>query len=307
VNKELLSLELKSRPKNFDEFYGNNALKIGLKKAIESRKKRSFLFYGPSGCGKTTLARICANFINAEINEVNAADKGKKDDGRRINFESEYKAFDGRDAAYIIDEPQESSSGFQETLLKTIEEPKSHAWFFLCTTDPQKIKKTLIKRCAGYNVRKFTEKESIKLLKSICKKENKKVDIEILKIIADVNEGAPREMVVALDKIIDIEDKKTQIKLVESGIPSSKNPEIKELCRNLMNGDFEKTNKILNNLEFRYEAEGIRHGILKYFNSCCRKSTDEKFLKIAKWFEENFYDSGYIGLRNACYDACEEE
>ena len=66
------SLDLALRPKNFEEYIGQEKLKNNLKILIEAAKKRNepiehLLFYGPAGLGKTTLAHLMAKEMNAQI------------------------------------------------------------------------------------------------------------------------------------------------------------------------------------------------------------------------------------------------
>src|SRR3989344_359634 len=66
------SLDLALRPKNFNEYVGQDKLKKNLKILIEAAKKRNepiehVLFHGPAGLGKTTLAHLVAREMNAQI------------------------------------------------------------------------------------------------------------------------------------------------------------------------------------------------------------------------------------------------
>ena len=71
------SFENNIRPKKFDEYIGQSALKETLKISIEAAKKRSqpldhLLFYGPPGLGKTTLAGVIANELETKIKITSA-------------------------------------------------------------------------------------------------------------------------------------------------------------------------------------------------------------------------------------------
>ena len=65
------------RPKSFDDYIGQSALKETLKISIEAAKMREkpldhLLFYGPPGLGKTTLAGVIAEQMGAEIKITSA-------------------------------------------------------------------------------------------------------------------------------------------------------------------------------------------------------------------------------------------
>lgn len=72
-----MSFEANIRPKFFDEYVGQSALKSTLKISIEAAKKRELpldhiLFYGPPGLGKTTLASVIATEMNSNIKITSA-------------------------------------------------------------------------------------------------------------------------------------------------------------------------------------------------------------------------------------------
>ena len=71
------SFENNIRPKTFDDYIGQSALKKHLKITIEASKKREktldhLLFYGPPGLGKTTLAGVIANETGVSIKITSA-------------------------------------------------------------------------------------------------------------------------------------------------------------------------------------------------------------------------------------------
>ena len=65
------------RPKDFDSYIGQGALKETLKITLEAAKKRGkpldhLLFYGPPGLGKTTIAGVIASQMGVEIRITSA-------------------------------------------------------------------------------------------------------------------------------------------------------------------------------------------------------------------------------------------
>lgn len=65
------------RPKTFDTYIGQSALKDTLKISVEAAKKRNqpldhLLFYGPPGLGKTTLAGVIAEEMGVDIKITSA-------------------------------------------------------------------------------------------------------------------------------------------------------------------------------------------------------------------------------------------
>ena len=169
---EKMELYRKYRPSTLDEMVGNEATIKSLKAELENGS-HVFLMTGPAGCGKTTLARIMAKEVNAgplSIHEINSAENRGIDTAREIMEQMRYNPSDGDAIVWILDEMHQITSAGQNALLKALEDTPEHCYFFLCTTDPQKLIAPLKTRCSIINVKPLTNEEMTYLLKrtAIC-------------------------------------------------------------------------------------------------------------------------------------------
>ena len=161
----MAALYLKYRPKNIDEL----DLKVAREALSEIVKSgnipHAFLFSGPKGTGKTSAARILSKIVNCEnrkkgaINPCNkcesckSIDKGASldiieldaashrgiDDIRALKEAIKLSPSSSEKKIYIIDEAHMLTTEASNALLKTLEEPPSHALFVLATTNPEKL------------------------------------------------------------------------------------------------------------------------------------------------------------------------
>ena len=78
----LMNLAFRLRPKNLDEFVGQEHL-VGkgkiIHRMIEQNTLSSMIFWGPPGSGKTTLAYIIAKEINVDFHAISGVSAGKED------------------------------------------------------------------------------------------------------------------------------------------------------------------------------------------------------------------------------------
>jgi DNA polymerase-3 subunit gamma/tau len=102
---------------------------------------------------------------------------------------------------YIIDEVHMLSSSAFNGLLKSIEEPPKHVYFVLCTTEPEKVIKTIRSRCLEFQLNTIQPDNIVDGLEKICKSEEFTYDIEALYEIANRSEGSLRDSITILDSI----------------------------------------------------------------------------------------------------------
>jgi len=208
------TLAVKYRPTSWDEVSEQSSTKIILQQQLESGEvKNAYLFCGPAGCGKTTCARIFANDINkGEGNpiELDAASNNGVDDVRNIIQQAKTKSINSEYKIFIIDECHALSNSAWQAMLKIIEEPPAKSIFIFCTTDPQKIPKTILSRVQRYDFQRISQKGIVDRLWCILDKEhyndisreNLDYSDNALEYIAKLADGGMRDAITFLDKCL---------------------------------------------------------------------------------------------------------
>lgn len=171
------TLAVKYRPKTFDDVTEQESIKLILQQQLESGEiKNAYLFCGGAGTGKTTTARIFAEEINDHKGnpiELDAASNSSVEDVRNIIQQAKTKSLDSEYKVFIIDECHAISNTGWQAFLKLIEEPPAKSIFIFCTTDPQKIPKTILSRVQRYDFKRISQQGIVNRLKYIIEQENK--------------------------------------------------------------------------------------------------------------------------------------
>lgn len=247
------TLAVKYRPKVFDDIVEQRSIKLILQQQLKTNTiKNAYLFCGPAGDGKTTTARIFANEINKGQGnpiEMDAASNNSVDDIRKINTQAQTKSLDSEYKVFILDECHVLSNQAWQAMLKLIEEPPAKTIFIFCTTDPQKIPKTILSRVQRYNFQRITYNGIYDRLKYVCQQENiNNVDENALKLIAKLADGGMRDALTYLDKCISYNSELTIGSVSESlGIVSYDN-----LITLTDSYIFNEQQNIINNIETLY-------------------------------------------------------
>jgi DNA polymerase III delta prime subunit len=290
-----------------DQIVGNTrtvqALEAHLKK---SSPNRSLLFVGPSGCGKTTLAICMAEALGAvDVNGwnfkmLNASDFRGIDTVREVRETAQRNPIGAaRARVWLYDECHKLTPDAQEAMLKLLEDPPRNCWFILATTNPEKLKVTLKRRCTEFQVEPVSDRDLTQLIFKICKQEKKKLPPEVIKRICAASMGSPGIALNALDKVIDLQPGE-----MESAIKNWEKTEtnVISLCRALMNSKQWKTFvPILVELEGE-DPETIRRQVLEYFRKVLLSGNEKAYL-ILDSFSTPYYDTGKAGLVISVYEA----
>jgi len=209
----------------------------------------------------------------------------------------------------LLDESHQITGAAQESLLLMLEEPPKHVLYVLSTTEPEKIKVTIKRRCFCGELELLDRETIIKGLDSILKKEGIDDPLHnLLKEIAGSCEGSFGRALALLDSVIDIESEEEAIKCV-SHVVTRENLSI-DICRALISTDnpSEKRDKIRNILRgYNGEAEAARYAILGYLNKVLRSSNEKKaefITSIILNFTDSFIYSGKAGLSASCLLSC---
>ena len=302
------TLPIKYRPPTFDEFFGNE----GLKKTLQAILNRpladiphSFLLYGPPGTGKTTLARIIKRELKCsdyDYHELNAADLRKIDDMRAVISEAPLAPLKGKIKIYYWDEAHQLISYSKDAVLKILEEPPSHVFFLLSTTEPERIPKTIQQRCTKLQTRLLLPPIAAEHLMSVIRREKiPGISKEVIKAIVRASEGSAREALTLLDSIKD--------NPTEEGINYliTLNKDTQALCRELLGviqgrSGWRDVKKIVTALEC--DPEQARQHVLNYLSKVLLSTGDKKIYEAMTYFTKSFYTAGRAGLIMACYAAC---
>ena len=118
-------LATRMRPNSLNNFVGQEHL-LGkgrvLRRAIESDRVPSMIFWGPPGCGKTTLAYIIANGTGAHFSPVSATSASVADLRRIVEKAKERRVVQMQKTILFIDEIHRFNKAQQDSVLPYVED-----------------------------------------------------------------------------------------------------------------------------------------------------------------------------------------
>jgi len=262
------------------------------------------LFVGPSGCGKTTLARIAAGLTGAhaeEVKEINCADNRGIELARELRRSCVNHPLQGKSKVYILDECAHLTRDAMTALLKLLEDTPKHVYFFLCTTDPNKLLPTIISRCTEIKLKKVDGVDIRLLLDRAVKKYGLEVGDDTYAAIVNESEGSPRKALVMLNQVMNIENPEEQADAVAK---ASFKAEGFAVAKALMNPRCSWSEVAALLKAVADEPEAVRYMVMGYARSVLLGggTMAPRAALIIDRFAANFFDSKAAGLALACYE-----
>ena len=286
------------RPCTIDEFLGSKSIKTLLSNYLERNTlPHILLLTGDAGLGKTTLARIlalrlncknpegnnpcltcssCTAILNSssiDVQEINVGSNNGKDAVDDLVSDLASAPFMEKNKILIFDEAHRLSPAAQALLLKKMEDCYTHVYIMFCTNEPEKLSnksnedEPFLDRCKILNLKPLDSVETFQMLENVVQFEGVAYNTDVLKYICDLSMGVPRKALNLLDSVITEGswDLPTIKDLLAGVTAEDDDPEIKELSKILIRGDFSNACKLFEQLAKKNPVERIRVTVCGFF------------------------------------------
>jgi DNA polymerase-3 subunit gamma/tau len=265
----------KYRPADFDQIVGHDAVMAALQRSLEAEtRSHAFLLTGPAGIGKTTTARIIANHLQAQADEIDAASNSGVDAMRSLVESSHYMSLSGAGRRMIIiDECHALSRPAWQAILKLLEEPPEHLFLALCTTEKAKVPETIQTRCYPVVLRALPAPDIEDLLTAVADLEEWQVHPDVFQMIVRGATGQPRKALSMLQAVHDAPSAAEASRIVD--LMEATNPVI-ELLQHLTAG--KRSWPIIRGLLNKLDDESIDDALVggsRYILAVLMNSEDE--------------------------------
>lgn len=227
-----IALYRKYRPKTFEKVLGQDSVISVLKNQVKYNNiSHAYLFSGERGCGKTTCAKIFAKAINClnpidgspcnecincrtidqesslDFIEMDAASNRGIEDIRNIKDNCIYPPQTLKYKVYIIDEAHMITKEGLNALLKIMEEPPDYLVFILATTEKDQLMPTILSRLQQFDFNKIKHQDILKQIDIVLEDYDITMEPEAKDIVIEKANGAIRDALSILDRIISTGEK----------------------------------------------------------------------------------------------------
>lgn len=264
----------------------------------------AILFSGPSGCGKTTLARIVRRGLQcADVDyiEHDAANYRGIDHVRDIASAVFISPLAGPVRVWTLDEVHRITGPAADALLKLLEDTPEHVYFMLCTTEPQKLLRTIRTRCLEIELQPLSYEAGMGLVQRVAEAEGMQLVPLVVSRVVELAGGSARKALVLLHSLLGTVEQEQQLAMLRRAVGQDRGATLSQLLfqsKPSWQAIAQELESIADD-----ELETVRRGVLRYARKILLRNSKQAPLAhdAIREFSQPFYDSQAAGMAAACW------